>query len=247
MRAIVIVGGWLVLLACPAFAGGLDLTWDACAIDGGVSDVVLDCGSSDPYRAIYATFITDTDVPAFRWLSFVADFEVDAPTLPDFWLFFATGGQIGTPWCNLIDHVAAQCPHAPSVLSGSVGGIPEENSEYIPYIGGVPNRGRLVGQVYRGEALPPLTLRAGQIYLAFAIRIYMGLATEAGGPCDGCTTPATIVLNQITLYSAEVPPVVLTGPGMLSNCVTTSGGGSVPCGATPAKRSTWGSIKALYR
>lgn len=58
----------------------------------------------------------------------------------------------------------------------------------------------------------------------------------------------TFVFNQATLHSNQGPDVVITGPGRLvSNCVTANGGGNVPCGATPARRSTWGTIKALYR
>ena len=56
-----------------------------------------------------------------------------------------------------------------------------------------------------------------------------------------------LVFNRLTLITENTAPVDIIGPGIFSNCVTTRGGGGVPCGATPATHKTWGALKTLYR
>jgi hypothetical protein len=80
--------------------------------------------------------------------------------------------------------------------------------------------------------------------------------TVGTGSCAGCTTPVCIVLNSINVVAQDnVEERLLstpTAPG--SNFITWQGGGNPSAGgtigcpaATPTRRSTWGSVKSLYR
>jgi hypothetical protein len=71
---------------------------------------------------------------------------------------------------------------------------------------------------------------------------------------DGCTTPACFVCNQVDLFMAvdgnpATPDIIhYTSDGSARNNCTYAGGTGANCpGATPAKQSTWGGVKALYR
>jgi hypothetical protein len=69
------------------------------------------------------------------------------------------------------------------------------------------------------------------------------------GSCAGCMDGACIVLNEMRLgQPAPTPDVILTsGP---QQYVTYRGGAApaYPCPqSTPTRRTSWGSVKALYR
>jgi hypothetical protein len=101
-----------------------------------------------------------------------------------------------------------------------------------------------------------VSLGAGQEYFGFVLRID-SQKTVGTGACPGCDVPACIVLSSVNLVM-ESPPASqrLSGPANLtdSDFVTWQGGGAPTGGgvtgcpaATPARRATWGSVRALYR
>lgn len=98
------------------------------------------------------------------------------------------------------------------------------------------NRMRILGdalQAGRGFAL-----YRGVEYFLFDMDLHLDSAVEAGGSCSGCGAPVTIgLLTQVPLQND--PPVYFT-------CATANGS-AVACSATPARNTTWGVLKSLYR
>jgi hypothetical protein len=71
--------------------------------------------------------------------------------------------------------------------------------------------------------------------------------TVGTGACSGCSVPVCLVLNSIEV-NRQVPSVdeLVTNPA--TRAFATWQGGIPNCyAATPAKRSTWGAVKSLYR
>ncbi len=69
--------------------------------------------------------------------------------------------------------------------------------------------------------------------------------------CGGCTTPVCIVFNSLQVFQSWPPHALLTDVNtpLQRNFVTWQGGtsGMAICpAATPARNSTWGSLKTLY-
>ena len=86
-----------LLLASPAFAAGIDLSWDNCAADGGTSDIVFDCATYGGTERLFGSWISDVTIPRFHTLELIIDLEADAPDLPAFWDFFqAATGKSGS-------------------------------------------------------------------------------------------------------------------------------------------------------
>ena len=120
--------------------------------------------------------------------------------------------------------------------------FPEE-SNYLE-----PNRARL-RSICAVDGDHAFSLDASsEIYIAeFPIGHYKTVGT---GACPGCTDGVCIALQLIELAQpAGVGDYYLTNP-IARQYVTwqpggLSAGGGCP-GATPARRSTWGSVKALY-
>jgi hypothetical protein len=67
--------------------------------------------------------------------------------------------------------------------------------------------------------------------------------------CTGCSTPVCIVFNTLVLdQGGGNPGVWLNGPPIPGgNLATWQGGSGANCSLVPAKRTTWGELKSLYR
>lgn len=242
MRYLVVLA--LLSLPAPDAQAGLDLAWDECATTGGVQDVAFACSDYYAWRTLYATVVMPVTIEDFLRLDFVLDLQVDAAELPPFWDFahpvsnplgcnpgWIFGPQrIPTGSCAGTTLVWNTCPNDPAG--------PVTNVAYYAR-SGAANRGRFVGYNNR---VCGTRVDQGTLLFAFHLELYSALAEY----CPGCTTPATIVWNEAVLTGVTGDPVSVTGPGMGSNCVTVNGS-AIPCGATPARRSTWGALKSLYR
>jgi hypothetical protein len=79
--------------------------------------------------------------------------------------------------------------------------------------------------------------------------ILVNSSTVDPGACAGCTVPVCIVLNSITLRNLSFQELASLSapvtPG--SNFATWQGGTGANCSAVPAKKTTWGAVKSLYR
>jgi len=230
-----------MLLLVPAWtqAAGVDLAWNACAPDGGVSDVTFDCANPSAEHRFFGTFTTDTEIQDLSLVELSFRYQVDAAVLPGFWsLFHPVGNPTG---CNAAYVIAgtSMCPtNTPWPIFGC--NIEPWTEEVIPLSNG--GRIKVTGANF---GCSPVHVQAGTPYLIHHVALYTALA----GSCSGCSVPGVIVFEELTLHErdSEVPPSTITAPGAFSNCITFNGGGGVPCSATPARRNTWGALKSLYR
>lgn len=113
-------------------------------------------------------------------------------------------------------------------------------------MGIVPNgNGRMAmsAAVPTGSGTPP----TNRENFAFEIDIQNG--NQADPACQGCLKQACLTLNRMTFTITGNGSIdVYTPRSVNGNYITWQGGGSFGCQAvTPAKKATWGSVKALYR
>jgi hypothetical protein len=239
----------LLLFPLAAHGAGIDLTWSACPGGGSYSEIEFPCGCPGLAVPLFGTFTSFVDVQDFVAVDFWLDLQNDAATLQDFWTF----NTPNTPSaCNVGIDLRDDRP------SGECGGYatpwgPFGNQagvalSFIPNFGGVQNRGRIVGSVYRTDG-GSTTVTAGVPTFAFRLDIYPDFATESGGPCAGCSTPTQILFLQANLVSETQPPVALASGGTVGQIVTSGypGGHEFTCLPTPTRRQTWGLLKSLYR
>jgi hypothetical protein len=87
-------------------------------------------------------------------------------------------------------------------------------------------------------------------YYFFRIGFSNAKTTGAGG-CSGCADGACLVLSEVHLSQTVNPADVIIINALSRNYVTwQSTGANVPGGCpstTPARNTTWGGIKSLYR
>lgn len=247
---------WLLVPAPAHAAQGINLRWISCLGDGGVQNQAFACNLNTGARPMIGSFVLASDVAQVIGTEIVLELAADSPTLPAWWQFKNTGS------CRLSALSAFFLAPATAVAcedwsqGQSVGGLGAYCTVDFPCI--TPPPGANVAVIKVIHAVPAnaaIDLTAGGEYYDFTLNL-SNMKTVGTGSCAGCTVPVCIVLNSINVVdSGNLHPRFLataTAPG--SNYITWQGGGSPNVGgtigcpaATPAQRSTWGSVKSLYR
>jgi hypothetical protein len=251
-KATLLCGLLLALTATVASAAqGVNLRWSACFGDGGTFNRAFACNSNNGSNVLVGSFELGVDLLDVSGNEIVIDLAADAPVLPEWWHYRAAGTcrQNSLSFNTTIAATATNCFDWGNGLS--VGGVGAYN------MGGAggPNTARIVA----ASAVPSSSLSAligGLEYFSFNA-VINNQKTVGTPSCLGCQVPVCIVFNSLNLTT----PIAannrkLTGPtnGTDSDFALWQGGGNpggprgTGCpGATPARSTTWGTVKSLYR
>jgi hypothetical protein len=236
------VASMLAIAFTPVNADeALFLTWGACALDpSSAHDQAFDCSNNTENHVLYVAFTLAQPADSVLGAEVVVDVQVAAGGMPDWWRFgagdcranalktdVAFGGSVACadPWAGL----------ATASLPG--------------YTIGMPRGGAAQARIKVGIGVPPnqpRTLAAGTPYNA----VRLVLTSTRTDSCSGCPSAACLVLNSILLNRS---PAAVGGNRFVStpapgagNWATWQGTGA-DCAAVPVRRTSWGSIKSLYR
>ena len=112
--------------------------------------------------------------------------------------------------------------------------------------GGSANHGRLLV----AATVVPGSLATLQADVPYSL-CRVALRSDNTLTCDGCSIPACMVFNSVTIRrlpgSAVEELFVYDAEAPLLNRVVWQGGSGADCQSVPVRRSTWGAVKALYR
>jgi len=256
----------LLLLACgtaiafvPKVWAGLDLSWNACNLaPGSTSGLNFACADPDSSQHLFGSFQLPADLGRFIAMDLFIDLKTASPELPPFWHFEPEGCNDGALTFSAARPSGNEACQNPWGVSGATAYI----AGYSTGFGGDPSRARLVASVFRQR---PIYLTAGTNYFGFDLAFLMGNAPC----CPGCETGAEIVWSAGYFYDSTGASVVVSGPGLLGDCVAVNGPGcfvrlssatpdpleqrapmpsrsGIGC-PTAAIGRTWGMIKQIYR
>ena len=233
-----------------ANASGLSLNWDGCAADGRVANKTSACTANVGSAGIMvATFNVSEDLLSVGGLEVFVDLVSGGTVLPAWWT-----KSCRTPFSlnSVIEPTALQCRDWSSGRAS--GGLAAYGScSNSPSAAGI-----LAGFVIvpAGSvdvlALPP----DGSEYFAFNIVLSNAKSSGTGGAgsCAGCDTPVILSFNALRIFSGATTVAITGAPqSPASNVVSWQGGAGIywpptsGCQFTPTHKSTWGSVKALYR
>ena len=238
MKKILLIAGALLVLTAPAaMSAEIGLAWTNCAAGGGLLNDAFNCATNSGAHIMVASFINDADMPQFNGDAGIVDIQVANPTV-DAWWNFAAGCRAGRLTGNF-DFSGGPLGCDAGAYDGSTLGPTGAISVGLTS----PNRMRVKTVVAMPDVSP---LTAGTNYAVFKLTI--GNQATVGTTCPGCTDAACIVFNQLLLTQpAGVGDYIIdSGP---QQYVTWKGGvipGTCPA-ATPTRKATWGTVKALYR
>jgi len=243
----------LALVVSPrARAGEVNLRWNECWGDGGVQNRVFACDRNSGSELLVASFVPRTDF-TMTGDEFVVDFATAGTTLADWWRFGNPGncrpaslGLVSEPPASAVACTEWDDSQAGGLFAGFIIGFNTANSARILGVHTLPE----------GLSAPVL---AGHEYHAFTLSINHQ-KTVGSGACGGCTLGACLAFKSFRMTSPDprVDQLLFLhqfGGGAADALVTWQGGTGVISGsgvtscyaATPARNSTWGAVKSLYR
>ena len=224
------------------------LSWFDCIAPGSAwqPDQTFGCGdNTTSFELLCAFTLPYATGPDVIGVEVVVDVQHSKPTLPPWWMMAASGqcrsGALVAS-TDFTDNPGCADPWqgtASAEIQAYDAGEPrgQPNQIRIKAVAGVP-------------ASSARTLDASTRYNALKLVIRSVLSAPPG-ECSGCSDPACLVLNSILVRRIAGSPggdIQLTLPGGANqNRATWQGGVGVDCGLVPARRSTWGEIKSLYR
>lgn len=246
-----------LLLATSAQAGGIHLRWDACAGDGGVRNKSFSCATNAGVHLLYVSFVSDQAIDGVTGFEVQMDFLSADGVLPDWWQFHNTGtcrerALVATAFVP--PNVQACLSPYGSVIEGGMTGL------FSLYDGG-PARLSSVWSAPTGETM---SIAAGQEYFVQLFAAGHDKTTGAGS-CAGCATPLCIGVHSLVVTRSQgLSPIRVQEepyPGSstvswqgasagstIENAGASGPGRTLACSAAvPARNSTWGAIKSLYR
>jgi hypothetical protein len=231
----------LVLHTSTATAAGFDLRWDACAADAGVANKDFACDADDGSHTMVASFILAQPLTGVFLAEAVLDLIVAEPAgagvvghqrLP---VVRAIRGRHLQPRFGQLRRLARRPERRGDVRLHERGTIaPADSASHrrMTVIGGVST---------------PVNLVANQDYFVFNLilvnssRWIREPAQAAPCPCASCSLDHS---EEHELPGAREPERAgHTG----SNFATWQGGTGANCLSVPARRTTWGAVKSLYR
>lgn len=226
-------------------AEGLYLGWGECRSGSGGADLPFGCDSNDLSFDLFCSFQPPANFSdEVIGVEVVVDVQHASPVLPDWWQMGSSGCRAGQLLANADFSSHSDCvdpwagPESAEVQGFDIG---------QPRGGANQVRIRAVAGVLPKAAV---SLLSTEIYYGLKIRFFTG-GTTGSGSCGGCLAPACLVLNGIVIRTLADPPegpVTIVTPGFAgSNFATWRGGAGADCNVVPARRSSWGQIKALYR
>jgi len=239
-KSLILTGAMLALSASFAAAEGINLSFNDCGLNG-TRFATFNCLSNTgtPFTAI-GSFIPPPAIAEFLGINAQVDVTT-AAALPDWWKHGATSCRSTSGMSVSFDFTSGPFSCTDFFSGQAAGGFLYEAGF------ATPNRARI-----RLTCAVPFDNR-GPVdenleYYAFKLNLQRAKSTGTGS-CAGCEQQACIVLNEIQLFQ---PPEAGNDPIITSaaeaNHVTWQSSTVPGCPeSTPARNSSWGQVKSLYR
>ena len=231
----ILLGILTVLGATAASAAGNNLSWNDCTASGADVQNRTDTCTNAGLRNLIASFVSPTAIGDLGGCQWGMDLQSNAATL-DAWWKGDVNGVFANRWAYLPSNPSGALCEAEVWSSAALINVPATFQQKTP--GRIQING---SQAFIAPAVG--SVAPGPNYYNFTLQLKYTSGTLNNA---GCLSSACIVLNTCDLQSA-VNHVLVEGPAT-QNFVTWRLSAGVPCPqGTPTQKSTWGSIKAIYR
>jgi hypothetical protein len=228
-----------VLVSGVAGAAGINLSWNDCGL-AGTDCLTFTCDSNTGAEfSFVGSFVPPAGITAPQYFEASVRVISDAQpgNMPDWWRHGSSTECRGIAALKVGPSLGATCV---DVTAGAA--FPPQ----IAYFPDAPSPGQasLVIVVLLPDKAPALDSNAEH----YAFRINFDRTKTTGpGSCAGCNVGTQIVLDFVSIFQN---PEVSGDPVILTDYITTNKIGwqnPAYCFWTPVKRSTWGSVRSMYR
>lgn len=226
MKTMYMVMVVVVLAAAGAEGAGVNIGWDTCGPTGG-DRASSSCTSNVGTRSFVVSFVPEQAFAGAALLGCrVGIRTADGSALPSWWQM--EPGACRDAALDLEFHGLAgtPCDTIPSVQT------------VWDYVQGAGSPGSAVIIAGTGSSGPGVDLVPGQEY--FVLKVNISFSKTAGtDSCGGCWVPMEIYVGDVSVYSQD-DSFILTDPDRLGIILWQPD-------IVPARSTTWGQIKSLYR
>jgi hypothetical protein len=215
---------------------GANLSWEHCGTDAGTAERSFGCDDNTASFSLVGSFRPGVALAGFVGISAILEVRTAATTLPD-WFSFGLGacrdGAIAMRDVRPLSH----CTN-PYFGAYQGGGFAVEST---------PGAAGLRFRIDWARDVPG-QLDASTLYSAFLLAMGSDRSFDEGqGSCAGCQVSALFELKRVEAYSATTNQVLIVDIPDVRSWAGWQGGSALVTGVTPARRSSWGQVKALYR
>lgn len=248
--------GLAALAPSLALAYGIDVTWNACGTDGVQNRNFACTGDLDENYSMYFQIKPHQDLPDFVAVECYAQLMAGGPigtnsnpsTYPHAFWQYQPNGCAGGPdrGVRVFDRIPASCSNSGYVdFAGGDGSVAVEDFAYREDWDGNfvhPGVGYFLATDVR-DLDNPQPLTADVNYWALELRFN----NHHRASCAGCNEPIVLIFNRAILRGTSGTSVEEAFADKASTCAAFNGGSPSTCDAVPARNTTWGRIKSLYR
>jgi hypothetical protein len=242
-KKILMTTALLALTVGVASAAGLNLGWVDCAgLGAGAANRSFACTSNSGTNILIGSFVAPSGLTEVTGFAAILDLQTSAGSLPAWWNFGVC--RLTTAMLHSASFAAGPFSCFDYFAGGATGA-----GVYITGAG-APKQAR----IKEGWALPSSSTGIGPIDVdteTYAFQILINNSRSTGlGACAGCGLGACIVFNEILVTNRPGNPngnKTITNPATRSHVTWQSGTGVLCPDATPARNTSWGQIKSLYR
>ncbi len=254
MRRLILLCTVLLTVGTTAARAGLHLSYDDC---GGPTNLDSACTSNTGAFYIVASFDAPAGSIAIDGGQGVFDAQFADGAVPPWWQAVTTGSCRGYAVSLQYNNPAPSCADYFNTVSYPLGGYAYDWYPASPTTPPGRVRIRTVSAIdtnmatsFEAQGITP-----GTNTYVNTIVVRMN-KTVGAGACPGCNVAACWVFNSLLLHQpiGVGPNIMIASPGIGGAYVTWQGGavGSGPFGsgcpgATPARTTSWGQLKGLYR
>jgi len=247
MKKLLLISAALLCLSASLASAQINISWNTCTgATLSAQDKTYACDGSavgTPFKGVLS-FVSTATLTQFVGIQAVLDVQTDLATLPDFWrggLGECRAGALGFPGTFIGVGVGATCLNPWDAQTG--GGTDWTSGT---------QRARIK---FAFADANERSITTGSQYIAgvFSLDPYGDTDIGDGHVCAGCSSPACLVMNELSLYQtvgAAGGDIITYTTAATRQYLTWQGGaiGGAGCPATvPVRNVTWGSIKSLYR
>jgi hypothetical protein len=259
-KMLLICGALLAFSATAALAQvttpGLYLSWGTCAGDGLVANKVVACTATTGSNLMVLSWVPAAEIPLLNSVEGVVNFSFLGGTTPAWWGNTCTGRTTfsGITADLIVSGSAVNCVDAWGGVAG--GGIAAYNYDASGalWMGPGTTTLDLLGYLAAGTELDATV---GQEFFLFNVKIGNAKARVADA-CPGCLVQTCINFKRVQITQPTGAPIDITDNSNLQPTDTQpltphfitwqANPGVTTClAASSATKSSWGSIKALYR
>lgn len=229
--------------ACAsAGPGGIDLSWGDCGAFGQLEHDFA-CNTNVAVHSMIGSALAPLPMPQLQGQVAILDLITNQPALSPWWQM----GAGECRWPSGFSPLNGVYNFVGMSHCGDAWGAAAEGSVLYQSGSFDPNRARM-----RTMCAIPTSVAIDDVTEYYLFKLsFTSTRTVGIGACTGCADGACIVLKYVVLTQpAGVGDYTLTSPIQRAHVLWQGGGAGVVggCpGATPARASTWGSVKSLYR